>query len=67
MTREDGGGPKVRYHACEVCGDNLIPQRMWNAAGKAERREMRAEGFARQGNGPQCSRCTTAARRSTDG
>lgn len=47
-----------KYRECEVCGALLVPQREWNAASRAERAEMAADGFRKQGVGPRCGRDT---------
>lgn len=47
-----------RYRECEECLALLVTQRAWWAADPAERAEMAAEGYAPQGVGPRCKRCT---------
>lgn len=50
-----------RYSDCEECGALLVPQRVWWAADPDERAEMAAEGYAPQGVGPSCHRCSSRA------
>lgn len=49
------------YFECEECFALLVTQRAWLAAGPDERAEMAAEGYAPQGVGPSCRRCTGRA------
>lgn len=63
QLKETGHHYQVRYHVCETCGAKLVAQRIWNKTGKIERREMKAEGHAKQGVGPHCAACSAAARR----
>lgn len=52
---------------CQECDDRLVSQRAWNAAGSDERREMKTDGYARQGVGPYCHRCSTRKKRTIAG
>ena len=48
---------KQKYLYCDDCGRGLVTQGAWNAASPEDRREMAAEGYAKQGVGPTCTKC----------